>query len=70
MRGAPAKEIQELAGPAHLLTTLRYMHLSPAARASAIELLKARALEDEIVGDMLEKGLRCSREGLTFRILA
>jgi integrase len=39
MRGAPAKAIQELAGHLSLSTTLRYMHLSPAARESAIRLL-------------------------------
>ncbi len=39
MRGAPAKAIQELAGHQNLQTTLRYMHLSPAAREGAIRLL-------------------------------
>jgi len=39
MRGAPAKAIQELAGHSDLTTTLRYMHLSPAARDAAIRLL-------------------------------
>jgi site-specific recombinase XerD len=37
MRGAPARAIQELAGHEDLITTQRYMHLSPAA--SAIRLL-------------------------------
>src|SRR5262249_3793476 len=31
MRGAPARAIQELAGHQDLMTTQRYMHLSPAA---------------------------------------
>lgn len=39
MRGAPARAIQELAGHEDLSTTQRYMHLSPAAIRSAIELL-------------------------------
>ena len=41
-RGAPAKAIQKLAGHADLTTTMRYMHLSPAARQDAIALLNAR----------------------------
>jgi integrase len=40
MRGAPAKAIQELAGHSELVTTQRYMHLSPAAKESAIRLLE------------------------------
>ena len=43
MRGATAKSIQELAAHQHLSTTQRYMHLSPAARESAIRLLDAPA---------------------------
>jgi integrase len=39
MRGAPAKAIQELAGHQDLVTTQRYMHLSPAAIDAAIRLL-------------------------------
>jgi site-specific recombinase XerD len=53
MRGATVKSIQELAGHQHLSTTKRYMHLSPAARESAIKLLDAPA---EKVGDGLETG--------------
>jgi site-specific recombinase XerD len=52
MKGAPAKAIQELAGHQSLSTTLRYMHLSPAARESAIRLLDAPA--GEPFGEMLE----------------
>ena len=36
MRGAPVRAIQELAGHQEIGTTQRYMHLSPAAIASAI----------------------------------
>ena len=39
MRGAPVRAIQELAGHQDLSTTLRYMHLSPAAIQGAIRLL-------------------------------
>ena len=53
MRGATAKSIQELAGHQHLSRTQRYMHLSPAARESAIRLLDAPAEE---FGDGLETG--------------
>jgi integrase len=40
MRGAPARAIQELAGHQDLMTTQRYMHLSPAALDAAIRLLE------------------------------
>jgi site-specific recombinase XerD len=36
----PARAIQELAGHANLTTTMRYMHLTPAAVDSAIRLLE------------------------------
>lgn len=39
MKGAPPKAVQELAGYQDLSTTRRYMHLSPAALESAIQLL-------------------------------
>ena len=41
MRGAHATAIQELAGHRDLITTQRYMHLSPAALDAAIQLLDA-----------------------------
>ena len=47
MRGAPAKAIQELAGHESQTTTLRYMHLSPGARANAIRLLNERPADAE-----------------------
>ena len=55
MKGAPAKAIQELAGHANLTTTLRYMHLSPAARASAIALLNDRGKDGASDGAGAEK---------------
>jgi integrase len=55
MRGAPAKAIQELAGHADLTTTMRYMHLSPAARQDAIQLLNRRDGRP-IFGDIVETG--------------
>jgi site-specific recombinase XerC len=57
MRGAPAKAIQELAGHQNLMTTLRYMHLSPAARVSAIRLVNDRAAA-EIFGEIVETGVK------------
>jgi site-specific recombinase XerD len=36
--------IKELAGHADLATTVRYMHLSPAAKESAIKLLEPAAI--------------------------
>ena len=55
MRGAPARAIQELAGHQDLMTTQRYMHLSPAALDSAIRLLDASGMPPGF-GDMLETG--------------
>jgi integrase len=50
MLGAPARAIQELAGHQDLITTQRYMHLSPAALGTAVQLLDFRRER----GDMLE----------------
>ncbi|HEV3194377.1 MAG TPA: tyrosine-type recombinase/integrase [Polyangiaceae bacterium] len=60
MGGAPAKAIQELAGHEDLSTTLRYMHLSPAARESAIAVLNRRA-SGRIFGEILETGGRTAQ---------
>jgi len=55
MRGAPARAIQELAGHRDLITTQRYMHLSPAALDGAIRLLESPGIPHRF-GDMLETG--------------
>jgi site-specific recombinase XerD len=54
MRGAAPRAIQELAGHRDLATTMRYMHLSPAARGNAIRLLD-RPAPPATFGDILEK---------------
>jgi hypothetical protein len=51
MRGAKAIQVVELAGHTDLKTTLRYVHLSPAMKDSAIRLLEqpipVQALDNE-----------------------
>jgi integrase len=53
MRGAAPRAIQELAGHRDVGTTQRYMHLSPAATRSAIQLLE-RPIPGATIGDILE----------------
>lgn len=53
MRGAPARAIQELAGHKDLITSQRYMHLSPAAVETAIRLLDEPAPHGSF-GEILE----------------
>jgi hypothetical protein len=64
MRGAPARAIQELAGHKDLITTQRYMHLSPAATEDAIRLLDGRQSGLESV----EKSWRHSGHGAGGRV--
>jgi len=65
MKGAPAKAIQELAGHADLTTTMRYMHLSPSARDSAIRLLDQPFQESDADarGGILETAVKESPSG-------
>jgi len=63
MRGAPARAIQELAGHQDLTTTQRYMHLSPAALDSAIQLLDSPGIRGQR-GDMLETGSGASAKSM------
>ena len=53
MRGAATRAIQELAGHQDIGTTQRYMHLSPAAVRSAMDLLEQPA-PTGTRGDILE----------------
>jgi len=62
MGGAPAKAIQEVTGHENLMTTLRYMRLSPGG--SAIALLNERVEEGEGAGDfgeIVETGRKSTR---------
>ena len=52
MRGAAPRAIQEFAGHAHVTTTQRYMHLSPAALDRAIDLLESHS--STTCGDIVE----------------
>ena len=61
MRGAPARAIQELAGHTDLLTTQRYMHLSPVALEGAIRLLESPGIPQNR-GDILETADRVLAE--------
>ncbi len=53
MKGVAARAIQELAGHKDLMTTQRYMHLSPAAVEEAIRILE-RPRSVSSFGDILE----------------
>ena len=58
VKGAPAKAIQDLAGHQSLTMTMRYMHMSPSSRETAIR------LREEFLGDILESR---SDKALQFR---
>ncbi len=53
MRGAPLKAVQELLGHATIDMTMRYAHLSPAAKNEAIRLLDGNntAIRQKVVGN-------------------
>ena len=57
MRGAPLKAVQELLGHATIDMTMRYAHLSPAAKNEAIRLLdhgNLMATQGGVVANELE----------------
>ncbi len=54
MRGAAVSAIQVLAGHQDLLTTQRYMHLSPNMLDAAIKLLDAPRIREAPRGDIVE----------------
>jgi integrase len=55
MRRGSAREIQELAGHQNLVTTQRYMHLTPAGLEATVRLLD-QPKNVPAVGDILETG--------------
>ena len=61
MRGAAPRAIQELAGHQDIGTTQRYMHLSPAAIKSAIQLLDQSG-STAGHGDILETGTNATEK--------
>ncbi len=54
MQGVPVNAIKELAGHQDIKTTMRYLHLSPAAKDSAVAALDRRPATEMKFGDSLE----------------
>jgi site-specific recombinase XerC len=68
MRGAPARAIQELAGHRDLMTTQKYMHLSPSAVADAIRRLDGSAPRGDISNDVGDIKTHNHRSGRRSRL--
>lgn len=54
IQGVPVNAIKELAGQQDIKTTMRYLHLSPAAKKSAVAALDRRPGNAKKLGDSLE----------------
>jgi integrase len=68
MRGAPGRAIQDLAGHQDLITTQRYMHLTPAVLDAAIRLLESPGVSLDR-GDIVETADRDLAKALCLVLL-